>query len=524
LAPSQAAPLLTATAVAKAYGAVVALTEVELAVEAGEVHALLGENGAGKSTLLQILAGAVTPDAGSVSFGGAPYAPRHPRQARACGVAMIHQELALALDLTVAENVTLGLERRWPGWRGRLGAIDRATRDAVTSAALTRLGQAHLAARTCVRELGPGERQMVEIARALAADARLVILDEPTSSLSASDAARLFVVLRELAAAGVAVLYVSHFLEEVRAVARRFTVLRDGRSVATGRLADVDDDTLVQHMAGRVMGAADIATEAPRARRGHALDSPRLVVEDLTSARLPQPVSFELRRGEVLGLAGLVGAGRTELLRALFGLDALTGGALIVDGQRDRGRSPRERIQQGFGFLSEDRKGEGLMLARSLVENTTLAGLEAFSAARRLGWIDQERRLAAAEALFERLAVRHASPWQPAGTLSGGNQQKLCFARLMFQGATILLLDEPTRGVDVAARTELARLIRALAAEGAAVLMVSSYLPELLRTCDRIAVIRRGVLAPARETADWSEHSLLLAATGAGAAAVQGAH
>ena len=509
------AALLSVRGLAKRYGAVQALGGVDFDVFPGEVHALLGENGAGKSTLLKVLAGVVAPDEGRIALDGAPYAPHGPRGAGDAGVAMIHQELALAPDLTVAANVTLGREARRGGVLGALGVVDAQRRDDVARAALARLGRSDIDPRTRVAALGPGERQMVEIARALASDARVLVLDEPTSSLAADDVTHLFDVLRGLAQSGVAVVYVSHFLEEVRAVATRYTVLRDGRSVGTGRIADVRDDTLVTLMAGRAVSELFPGRGAQPDGTPRAATDALLVIDGLTTARLPRGVSLTLHEGEVLGLAGLVGAGRTELLRGIFGLDALTGGSVAVRGQVDHGRTPRERIAQGFGLLSEDRKAEGLALTQSLVRNATLARLDTVA---RHGWIDTRRQCDAARRWFERLGVRYTRLAQPASSLSGGNQQKVAFARLLFQDATIALLDEPTRGVDVGARAELYRLIRALAADGRAVLMVSSYLPELMGTCDRIAVMHRGALGPARPVEEWTEHALLMAATGAQAA------
>jgi len=512
------AALLSVRGVTKRYGPVQALGGVDLDVLAGEVHALLGENGAGKSTLLKVLAGVVAPDEGRLGLADAPYAPHGPRSARDAGVAMIHQELALALDLSGRANVTLGREVRRGGGLGKLGVVDTRRRNEVARAALARLGRSDIDPRAKVLALGPGERQMVEIARALASDARVLILDEPTSSLAGDDVAHLFDVLRDLARSGVAVVYVSHFLEEVRAVATRYTVLRDGRSVGTGLIADIRDDALVALMAGRAVTELFPGREARRAQPVEinrcAAESPLLAVDGLTTARLPRGVSLTLHSGEVLGLAGLVGAGRTELLRGIFGLDVLTGGTVAVRGRVDHGHTPRERIAQGFGLLSEDRKAEGLALTQSLVRNATLTRLDTVA---RHGWIDARRQHDAAKRWFERLGVRYTRLAQPASSLSGGNQQKVAFARLLFQDVRIALLDEPTRGVDVGARAELYRLIRALASDGRGVLMVSSYLPELMGTCDRIAVMHRGALRPARPVEEWTEHALLMAATGASA-------
>ncbi|MEZ6013534.1 MAG: sugar ABC transporter ATP-binding protein [Planctomycetota bacterium] len=449
-------PLLEVHALRKAYGAVHALIGVDLQVRAGEVHALLGENGAGKSTLLKCLAGAVQADSGALRLDGAPYTPSGPGAARTARVAMIHQELALAPDLTVAENVVLGAEPRARGALGRLGWISAGQRRTIARAALERLGRAELNVDARVSALGPGERQMVEIARALAGDAQVLILDEPTSSLSAADVERLFAVLRALSAEGVAVVYVSHFLEEVRRVADVFTVLRDGATVGSGRLDAVSDADLVMLMAGR--SVADLYPVVARTAGDVALE-----LTDLQGPGGFPVASLELRRGEVFGIAGLVGAGRTELLRALYGLAPIQSGAVRLaaptaprstsaDRRLGLGRTPRARIAQGFGLLSEDRKGEGLALGLSLAVNATLSRLDTVG---RAGWISRRRQRAAAERWFERLRVKRASPWQPAGSLSGGNQQKVALARLLHQGADLVLLDEPTRGVDVGARGDL---------------------------------------------------------------------
>jgi ribose transport system ATP-binding protein len=460
------------------------------------VHALVGENGAGKSTLLEILAGAIAPDAGTLTLAGAAYAPARPADAFVRGIATIHQELLLAPHLSILDAVMLGRERRRFGW------LDRHAMRPRVVAALAELGRADLAPERRVLELGPAERQLVEIARALAFDARVLVMDEPTSSLARADVERLFAVVRSLRARGVAIVYVSHHLEEIAALADRYTVLRDGAVVGTGAMAGTSLSTLVELMAGRRLGEL-----FPRI--DHAPGDVVLQVEALAGARRPLDASFALRRGEILGIAGLVGAGRTELLRALFGLDPVRAGRVRIGGVVDAGRSPRERIAQGIGMLSEDRKLEGLALERSIAENVTLSRLRPFA---RLGWIALSRRDAAADAAIARLAIRASGPAQRARELSGGNQQKVAIARLLHQDADVLLLDEPTRGVDVRSKAEIYRAIGELAAAGKAILMVSSYVPELLGLCDRIAVMRRGMLGAARPATEWSETSLVEAA------------
>jgi len=491
---SGSAPRLVARGLARRFGATRALDGVDLELVPGELHALVGENGAGKSTLMNVLAGALAPDAGTLELDGAPYAPRTPLEARRRGLAMIHQELALAPHLSVAENVLLGREPR----RGPL--LARAELRARARAALAEVGGA-LDLDRPAGTLAPADRQRVEIARALAQDARVLVLDEPTSSLGPADVAALHERLRALAARGTSIVYVSHALEEVFALCTRYTVLRDGRSVARGALGATDPDALVAAMVGR-------SVESLYPRSPAAPGEVVLRIEQLAGTRLPRAATLALRRGEVLGLAGLVGAGRTELLRALFGLDAVRSGTLRI-GTLEGPRTPAERWASGTGFLSEDRKGEGLMRARSVAENLCLPRLG------RRGLVSPGALAARAQPWIAALGVRCAGPHQPVGTLSGGNQQKVALARLLAAEVDVLLLDEPTRGVDVGARAELYAWIDELAhRRGRAVLLASSTLPELLGVCDRIAVMNRGELGPARPVAELSEHELARAMTG----------
>lgn len=484
--------------IVKRFGATRALGGVDFEVAPGEIHALVGENGAGKSTLMKVLAGVHAADEGTLELDGRPYAPRGPDEASAAGLAMIHQELALALHLTVAENLFLGREPR----RGPL--VDRRALRATAREALARVGLAELDPGRRVGELAPADRQRVEIARALAREARVLVLDEPTSSLARADVEGLFARLRECAARGVAVVYISHVFEELFALAQRYTVLRDGVSVAGGRMAETTPGALVAAMVGR-----EVRELYPRrpARPGEVV----LVAAELAGQRLPRTATLELRRGEVLGLAGLVGAGRTELLRALFGLDPVRAGrvrVLALEGPR----SCAERWRSGAGFLSEDRKGEGLALARSLAENTLLATLARHA---RHGWVTPAGLARAASPWLTRLGVRARGPDQAARELSGGNQQKVALARLFAAECDVLLLDEPTRGVDIGAKAEIYAAIDELArGQEKAVLLVSSYLPELLGLADRIAVMARGELGPARPVAELDERALLAEMTG----------
>jgi ribose transport system ATP-binding protein len=483
----------------KRFGALRALAGVDLELRRGEVHALIGENGAGKSTLMKVLSGAYAADAGSMELGGQPYAPRTPLAARQQGVAMIYQELALIPELSVEQNVVLGREPE------RFGVVDRKAQRARVEQALSWLDQPELRPERKLAELAPGARQLVEVARALVGDARLVVLDEPTSSLSRGEAERLFEVIDRLRSRGTALIFISHFLEEVRRVAQRFTVLRDGRSVAAGevpRASDPDDGfapRVVEAMAGRQVD--DVYPRVP-----HAPGEVLLELSELSGVRLPRAASLTLRRGEILGIAGLVGAGRSELLRALFGLDPLRSGRVRIAGALGTGAQPWQRLAQGVGLLSEDRKQEGLALALSIADNVTLSRPLA-----RLGVIDRRARDRSTRTLAERLGLRHRDPQQPVGELSGGNQQKVALARLLHHDVEVLLLDEPTRGIDVASKADIYRLMGELAARGKAILFVSSYLPELLGVCDRIAVMSRGRLLAPRPAQECDEASLLAA-------------
>jgi ribose transport system ATP-binding protein len=487
--------LLQCRGLVKRYGASRALDGADLEVRRGEVHALLGENGAGKSTLLRLAAGAERPDEGVMTWRGKPYLPNGPADAARSGVAIIHQEPALAPALTVEDNLALGREAR------RFGFVRRRALRARVEAALARFPHPELAPDRPVGTLSAAARQLVDIARALVFDADLVVMDEPTSSLSRPDAERLFGVVRELAAEGRAVVYVSHFLEEVRAVSDRFTVLRDGRAVSTGAVATACVGDWIEAMAGR---RVDELFPPRRGEPGAVV----LSAEHLRGAGLPVDAGFSLRRGEVLGLAGLSGAGRTELLRALYGLAPITGGSVVVKGVPGAPGSPHEAVARGMGFLSEDRRGEGLAVELSLAVNACLSRL---SPPARFGFVRRAELAAAAERRFAALGVKRRGPEDRAAELSGGNQQKVAFARLLHQEADVLFLDEPTRGVDVRSKAEIYRLIQDAAAAGKAILLASSYPPELLGTARRIAVMHRGRLGPARPAEEWTEASLVAA-------------
>jgi ribose transport system ATP-binding protein len=482
----------------KSFGPTRALCGVDLDLHPGEVHALVGENGAGKSTLMKVLAGAERPDAGAMTLDGQPFAPAGPQQARRRGVAMIYQELTLAPHLSVEANVLLGMEpSRWGFLRRREGRRR-------VEEALAVLEHADIRPEAPVAQLGAAARQLVEIARALLVDVRLLVLDEPTSSLTQADARRLFALVRRLRQRGVTVVYISHFMEEVQEIADCFTVLRDGQVAGGGSVRDFSAEHIIEKMVGR-----SLSEQFPRVP--HAVGPPVLELTELAGRRLPRGVSLKLHRGEILGLAGIVGAGRTELLRAVFGLDPVRHGEVkVLAAAGPRAASPGARIRQGLGLLSEDRKTEGLALIQSVADNLTYSRLAPYG---RWGWLRLGRRRRAVADWLGRLRVRCAGPDQPVGQLSGGNQQKVALGRLLHQEADVLLLDEPTRGVDVASKAEIYRLIGELAARGKAVLFVSSYLPELLGVCDTLAVMSRGRLSPVRPAAGWTAEEVMAYAT-----------
>jgi ribose transport system ATP-binding protein len=372
--------------------------------------------------------------------------------------------------------------------------------------ALELLGHRDLRPETPVGELSNAARQLVEIARALAGQSRVIVFDEPTSSLTQADMRHLFGIVHKLKEKGLAIIYISHFLEEVREVCDRYTVLRDGATVGSGSLAEATENQIVALMVGREV--TELFPQVP-----HTPGEEILAIDSLSGSRSPRDVNLRLRRGEILGIAGLVGAGRTELLRCLFGLDRVRAGQVTIAGSRP-GPTPHARIAAGLGLVSEDRKGEGLALGRSINDNLTLSALQRYATA---GWLNLRRREQAARSWMGQMQVKARSPEQIVGELSGGNQQKVAIARVLHQGADILLLDEPTRGVDVGTKAEIYRMLGEQAAAGKSVVFVSSYLPELLAVCDRVAVMSRGRLREVRPTAEWTEEAVMACAvTGEG--------
>ncbi len=492
-------PVLCLEGIRKSFGPVHALRGVDLNVRAGEVHALVGENGAGKSTLMKILSGAYQPDAGNMTLYGEPYAPANPLDGRDAGISMIYQELVLAPHLTVEENVTLGAEHARRGWiRPRTREVEQVLRD---------LGQQGIAPDVRVSDLSIGKKQLVEIARALLFDARIVVMDEPTSSLAADDTQALFEAIGRMKEQGLAVIYISHFLEEVQEVCDCYTVLRDGEMISTGRVADTSIPRIIEDMVGRSVDELFPSSH-------HEIGDPLLDVSDLQGRRgLPDGVRFALHRGEIMGISGLVGAGRSEMVRTLFGLEPARDGALSIRGHdalRAAWMTPRAALDQGLDLLSENRKEEGLALNLSLVFNLTLSDLRRYS---RAGFLQLARERQDGAHWIDVLRIRTGSVEQRADELSGGNQQKVCLARLLQQDNDILFLDEPTRGIDIGSKAEIYKLVHRLAEQGKAIVMISSYLPELLGVCDTLGVMHKGRLSTVRPVHEWTEHRIMQFAT-----------
>jgi ribose transport system ATP-binding protein len=500
--PAARPPRFAMRGIRKAFGATIALDGVDLAVNEGEICGLIGQNGAGKSTLMSILSGALPPDAGEMWIDGASFNPHSPIDARRAGVAMIYQELSLAPHLSVMENILMGAEPM------RFGLLDWARMREMAAQALAALGHTDILPDAVVATLSVAAQQIVEIARAIAVGSRVLVLDEPTSSLGRDDVQHLFELLRHLKAQGHAIVYISHFIEEVKTVADRFIVLRDGRNAGGGDTTSASHDDIVALMVGQ--SVSNLFPRSPRTS-GEAI----LEVNNLE----PGSASFTLHRGEIFGIAGVLGSGRTHLLRTLFGLEPVRSGRVRVGVYTGVAR-PHERWMQGMGLLSEDRKEEGLALTLDVADNVTMSKLSPFGAG---GLLFPARQRSAAARWISELAIKCAGPSQKAGELSGGNQQKIAIARLLHHDVDILVLDEPTRGIDVGSKAQIYRLIDALVADAPghkprAVLMVSSYLPELLGLCDRIAVMQRGRLGEAVPAQSLTEHELLMAVTGGTAA------
>jgi ribose transport system ATP-binding protein len=491
---SESRPLLEVRGVSKTFPGVRALDDVSLALYAGEVHVLLGQNGAGKSTLIKVLYGAYPPDAGEFVFDGRPVQVTSPADARALGVAVMFQDFSLVPYLDVAQNMFLGRE-----FRGRLpGTIDRRRMHAEARRVLATLG-VDLDTRTLVHRLGVAQQQMVEIAKALSQNARVLVLDEPTAALSDPEIERLFAIIRRLKNDGAAVVYISHRLHEIFEIGDRITVLRDGRKVAETTPEETSVGDLVRRMVGREVSATY------RERFCDRPGAPVLEVRDLEAVNGVRGVSLSVAAGEIVGLAGLVGSGRTELARSIFGADRLIGGDRRVAGRPLHG-GPPSSVGAGVGLVPEDRQRQGLALARSVQDNLLIAGLRGLFPDR---WYRPARAARAATALIGRLHVNTPSPRQPVKFLSGGNQQKVVIGKWLNAGTRLFIFDEPTRGIDVGAKAEIYKMMEDLVAEGAAVLLISSELPEIIAVCDRVYVMRDRTIVGELSRASLSEESIL---------------
>ena len=495
---SETSPILQLTGISKRFGAVQALLDVDLGLLAGEVHALVGENGAGKSTLVKILAGIHRPDAGEMTLNGRELVLSGPAAARQLGIAVIHQHPNLFPDLTVAENVFVG---RLP--RNRVRGVDWSELNRTAERLFQNLGVKQSVS-VPVRGLSVADQQLVEIAKALSLDARVLVMDEPTASLSSHEVERLFTIIRQLRSRGVAILFVDHRMEEVFEIADRLSVLRDGRHVITALISELTPADAIRHMVGRRL-------ETLFPKEPATIGEVALEVRGLTRAGVFSDASFEVRRSEILGLAGLVGAGRTEIARVLFGIDKADAGEVLVAGKHVDIKSPRDAMRLGIVYVPEDRHEQGLVLDFSIAANVSLPIVQKLS---RFLVVDRAQEERLADEYSKQLQVRSTGVEQAASALSGGNQQKVVIAKWLATEPTVLLLDEPTQGVDIGAKAEVHRIISQLAGQGMAIVLISSELPEVLGMADRIVVLHEGRIAAEFGRDDASQERIMAAATG----------
>jgi rhamnose transport system ATP-binding protein len=493
-------PLFRLSDVTKRFGGVVAVQEVNFDLRSGEVHALVGENGAGKSTLMKIVNGLYTPDEGRLEVSGQSVEFSSPRDAEEAGIAMIPQELDLFPELSVTENLFVGRKRP----RTRWGGLDRNAMRAEARRRLSSLG-VDLDVTARVKRLSVANQQIVAIARALVGDARAVVMDEPTSSLTDREVRQLFRIIKELTSGDVGVVYISHRLEEVFQIADRITVLRDGRHITTAPASELDAEELVRLMVGRPLNELF-------SRHPHDPGEVALELRGLTREGEFADVDLTLRRGEILGLAGLVGAGRTELAQAIFGIYPPESGEILVDGEEVRIHSPQAAMERGIFYVPEERRSQGLILPFSIKNNITLSILDRIS---RFGFVPPSERQTA-DRFAKELSIRGARMSDPVARLSGGNQQKVVVAKSLAREPSVLLLDEPTRGIDVGAKSEIYRLVDDLARDGKAILLISSELEEVLSMSDRILVMREGRIAGEFEREEATQERVMTAATGGG--------
>ncbi|AHG21384.1 D-ribose transporter ATP-binding protein [Chania multitudinisentens RB-25] len=503
-----ATPILEMRNIAKSFGQFYALNGVNLTVYRGEIHALMGENGAGKSTLMKILAGAYTASSGEIFIDGQPFAIKGPKDALAAGITLIYQEMNLAPNLTVAENIFLGSELQ------RAGLVKRHHMQEEAQKVIDRLG-AQFRASDRVMRLTIAEQQQVEIARALHRNSRILVMDEPTAALSSRETQRLFELIKRLRDEGMAIIYISHRMAEVYELSDRVSVLRDGQYVGSLTRDTLSASELVRMMVGRPL--SDLFNK----ERGIAVGEPRLTLRGLSDGKKIKPASLQVRAGEIVALAGLVGAGRSELAQLIFGVRNATAGSIEVDGKPVTIRSPRDAIALGIGFLTENRKEQGLFLDLAAHENIVMATLERDA---HYGLLNRRKAQSISSEAINLLNIRVPHAQVRAGGLSGGNQQKLLISRWVAIGPRILLLDEPTRGVDVGAKSEIYRIMSQMAQQGVAILMISSELPEVVGMSDRVYVMHEGDIAGELAGADITQENIMQLATGADTAQPQVAH
>ncbi|XCP85469.1 sugar ABC transporter ATP-binding protein [Roseburia hominis] len=482
----------------KAFGGNAVLKNAGFLLDHGEIHALMGENGAGKSTLMKILTGVYTRDAGTVIVDGKEVCYKNPQEAEKAGIVFIHQELNVLFDLTVEENMFLGKEIK-----GALGICDKKAMRREVKKVLDRLGVSIDPAQR-MSELSVGQQQMIEIAKALMVDAKVIIMDEPTAALTQSETEVLFQVVNSLREKGVSIVYISHRMEEIFELCDRITVLRDGSYIGTKKIAETDMNDVVKMMIGREIGERYPA-------RNNVVGDVIFEVRDLTCPGVFKNVSFQVHAGEVLGVSGLMGAGRTEIMQAVFGNMPHVTGSIFLEGKEIHNKNPQTAMMNGIGFITEDRKVEGLMLEESIMKNISLANLGRIS---RMGVLNKKGEQDLVKKGIEELHIRCFGPQHECNNLSGGNQQKVVFAKWIYTNPKVLILDEPTRGVDIGAKKEIYNIINDLASQGVAVIMVSSELPEVLGMSDRVMVIREGEVRGTLSREEADQENIMILATG----------
>ena len=490
--------ILTMKGIDKTFPGVHALDHVDFEVRRGEVHALMGENGAGKSTLMKVLTGICAKDSGEITFEGRPVEFKSPREAQEAGIVIVHQELNMIGHLTVAQNIFIGREPK----RGLLIDDARMNKEAGKLFAQLRID---IDPKETMSHLTVAKQQMCEIAKAISHDAKVIIFDEPTAALTENEIAQLFVIIQELRAKGYGIVYISHRMDEIKKITDRVTVMRDGQYIGTLITAECTKEDIISMMVGRVI------YEDPKSESHCPADAPVVLkVSHLNAGRMVRDVSFELRKGEILGFAGLVGAGRTETARALFGADPKESGEIYIDGKKVEIRSPQDAVKAGISYLSEDRKRYGAVLQKSVTENTTLAALQKFMKG---VFIDKRREAGTAEEHVKTLKTKTPDVEQLVMNLSGGNQQKVVIAKWLVSDAQIMIFDEPTRGIDVGAKQEIYELMGKLTEAGKSIIMISSELMEILRLSDRIIVMCEGKITGEMDIADATQEKIMAAAT-----------